>query len=138
MALFKGMRYHPHMAFESITHLSALAVSTERIGLIATASTTHHEPYNLARQFASLDPISNRRAGWNVVTAGSREEADNFGHRRVDHDARYVRAAEFIQVARQLWDSWDDHALVIDQSAGTWGRGDLVNPIKHVGDHFQV
>jgi FMN-dependent oxidoreductase (nitrilotriacetate monooxygenase family) len=137
--LFKDVRYHPHMAFEPLTLLAALAVSTERIGLIGTASTTHHAPYNLARQLASIDRISNGRAGWNIVTSGTRQEAENFGgDERVDHDARYERAAEFVHVAKQLWDSWDDEALVLDKDTGTYGRGDLVNAINHVGEHFQV
>ncbi|MCB1743751.1 MAG: LLM class flavin-dependent oxidoreductase, partial [Gammaproteobacteria bacterium] len=94
---------------EPITALGALAVSTRHIGLIATASTTYSEPFNLARQFASLDHMSHGRVGWNIVTSWSAPAAANFGDQsEVSHAERYERADEFVQVAKALWDSWGD------------------------------
>src|ERR1700710_428112 len=95
-------------SFDPLTLLPALAVLTERIGLIATASTTYNEPYHVARKFASLDHISNGRAGWNLVTSGNPNEAMNFGlEEHVEHGARYRKAREFYDVVTGLWDSWD-------------------------------
>src|SRR5580698_6226824 len=92
---------------EPITALGALAASTERIGLIATASTTYTEPYNLARQFASLDHISNGRVGWNIVTSWLATAARNYGgESQVSHADRYARGEEFMEVVKALWDSW--------------------------------
>ena len=89
--------------------------STERIGLIATASTTYNEPYHIARKFASLDHISGGRAGWNIVTSSNPDEALNFGlEEHVEHDERYRRAREFFDVVTGLWDSWADDAFIRD------------------------
>ncbi|MET8800772.1 LLM class flavin-dependent oxidoreductase [Nocardia sp. NPDC004568] len=108
--------------FEPITLLSAMAVVTERVGLIATASTGYNEPYNLARAFASLDQISGGRAGWNIVTSGTADEAANFGYDEVpDHDGRYVRAAEFV-----------------DAATGIFADPSKVHSIDHHGDRFTV
>jgi len=94
-------------SFDPLTLLPALAVVTERIGLIATASTTYNEPYHVARKFASLDHLSGGRAGWNVVTSGNPQEALNFGlDEHVQHPVRYRRAREFFDVVTGLWDSW--------------------------------
>ena len=93
-------------SFDPLTLLPALAVVTEHLGLIATASTTYNEPYHVARKFASLDHISSGRAGWNVVTSGNPDEAMNFGLKEhVEHAARYRRAREFFDVVTGLWDS---------------------------------
>ena len=105
--------------FEPLTLLSALAMVTERIGLVATASTTYCEPYHIARFFASLDWLSGGRAGWNIVTTASPEAAYNFGRgEQLEHDLRYHRAREFTEVVRALWDSWDDDAFVRDKESG--------------------
>ena len=94
---------------EPITVLAALARVTSRIGLIATASTTYTEPFNLARQFASLDHISGGRVGWNIVTSWSADAARNFGGtNQISHAERYARGEEFMQVVKALWDSWAD------------------------------
>jgi alkanesulfonate monooxygenase SsuD/methylene tetrahydromethanopterin reductase-like flavin-dependent oxidoreductase (luciferase family) len=104
---------------EPVTALGALAVSTSRIGLIATASTTYTEPFNLARQFASLDHISGGRIGWNIVTSWLAAAAGNFGGAgQVGHADRYERGEEFMQVVRALWDSWGDDAVVDDRASG--------------------
>lgn len=127
----------PYAHLEPLTMFSALAALTERIGFIATASTTYSEPYNLARQIASLDLISGGRAAWNVVTSSAGQE--NFGGGPLpDHTWRYGRAAEFVEVATALWESWDADAIVVDRARRVWAERDRVHPIDHVGEHFQV
>lgn len=129
----------PAGTLEPTVLLTALAAVTSRIGLIATASTTYNDPFNLARRFASLDHISGGRAGWNVVTTAGPDAAHNFGlDDQPQHRVRYERAAEFLEVAQQLWDSWDDDAALGDKESGQWGASDRVRPINHRGDHFQV
>ncbi len=106
-------------SFEPLTLLSALAMVTKRIGLVATASTTFDEPYHIARRFASLDHISDGRAGWNIVTTSNPDAALNFGRDdQMDHDERYRRAREFYDVVTGLWDSWADDAWLRDQATG--------------------
>ncbi|MCX4481715.1 LLM class flavin-dependent oxidoreductase [Streptomyces cellulosae] len=132
-------QYEERRNFEPLTLLAALAVSTFRIGLIATASTSFSEPYNLARSFASLDHISKGRAGWNIVTTAEERSAQNFGGWPADgHDARYARADEFVRVAKQLWDSWGPTALCMDTATGTYTDLGNVREINHVGQHFRV
>lgn len=107
----------PAAALDPVVLLTALATATSRIGLIATASTTYNEPYNLARQFASLDHISGGRAGWNVVTNTTAAAARNFNLDELPpHAERYRRATEFVDVTRKLWDSWEDDAEVGDKT----------------------
>lgn len=119
-------------SFDPMTLLPALAAVTERIGLIATASTTYNAPYHIARKFASLDHISGGRAGWNLVTSANPHEAWNFGlEEHVEHDERYRRAREFFDVVTGLWDSWADDAFIRDV-----GQGVFFDPAKmHVLDH---
>ena len=125
--------------FEPITLLSALAVSTERIGLIGTVSTGFTEPYNLARQFASLDHLSNGRAGWNIVTSAGDRAARNFGRdSNQDHATRYERAAEYLEVVGGLWDSWEDDALLLDRATGRATAPGKLHELDHRGKHFQV
>ncbi|AHH18896.1 putative monooxygenase [Nocardia nova SH22a] len=125
--------------FEPVTLLSAIAAVTEHVGLIATASTTYNEPFNLARKFASLDHISGGRAGWNIVTSGTADEAYNFGYDAIpEHATRYERATEFVDVALQLWDSWESSAIVLDPEAGVFADPDRVHTIDHDGDRFRV
>lgn len=124
---------------EPITALGALAVTTRRIGLIATASTTYTEPFNLARQYASLDHISRGRIAWNIVTSWSVPAARNYGgDGQLSHAARYERAEEFMQVVNALWDSWADDAVVDDRGEGLYARPDRIRPIDHEGDYYQV
>jgi len=119
--------------------LAALAVSTSRIGLIATASTSYNEPYNLARRFASLDHLSGGRAGWNIVTTAGEAAAHNFGLADQPlHKTRYERADEFLDVSTKLWDSWADDAVVADKQAGVHARADRVTGIGHRGTFFRV
>ncbi len=106
---------------EPITLITALAASTKQLGFVATASTTFTEAYNMARLFATVDHISGGRVGWNVVTTADRESAANFGLDEVlDHDERYVRAEEYVDVVTALWDSWADDAIVRDRASGQW------------------
>ena len=126
-------------ALEPLTLLSALAASTERIGLIGTATTTYNEPYTVARQFASLDQISDGRAGWNLVTSDNAAEAANFGRdQHVAHAARYERAREFHQVVTGLWDSWEDGALINDKAGARLVDPAKLHQLNHRGPHFSV
>ncbi|TNJ61592.1 LLM class flavin-dependent oxidoreductase [Paenibacillus hemerocallicola] len=124
---------------DPFTLITALAGVTERVGLTATVSTSFSEPFHVARQFASLDLLSGGRAAWNVVTSTSDNEARNFGEERIpDHDSRYERAREFLDVANGLWDSWEEDALVFDKEAGVYADGDKVHYLHHRGRHFGV
>jgi FMN-dependent oxidoreductase (nitrilotriacetate monooxygenase family) len=138
-SLWGSVGRRPSGSLEPTVVLAALAAATERIGLIATASTTYNEPYNLARRFASLDHLSGGRAGWNIVTTATLDAARNFNRSELpDHASRYARAEEFLQVAKKLWDSWDDAAVLGDKETGRWGDERLVRPAAHDGEHFQV
>ena len=126
-------------SFDPLTLLPALAVVTEHLGLIATASTTYNEPYHVARKFASLDHISGGRAGWNVVTSGNPDEAMNFGLKEhVEHAARYRRAREFFDVVTGLWDSWADDAFIRDMEAGVYFDPEKLHVLNHHGEHLNV
>ena len=124
---------------EPMTLLPALAMVTRHVGLVTTASTTYNEPYNLARKFATLDLISKGRAGWNVVASWSELEAQNFGlETTLDYDTRYARSAEFVEVVKGLWDSWDDGALVFDKAAGRYFDEAKMHVLDHQGRFFKV
>ncbi|MDI3101900.1 MULTISPECIES: LLM class flavin-dependent oxidoreductase [Streptomyces] len=138
-SLADNVRYASRFRLEPFTWLSAVAAATERIGLIATASTTYTEPYNLARLFASLDHLSRGRAGWNIVTTGAPQAAANFGlDAHPVHAERYDRAREFVDVVTRLWDSWEDEALVADQKSGLFADTDRIHEIDHAGRHLKV
>ncbi|CAL9563418.1 LLM class flavin-dependent oxidoreductase [Streptomyces sp. enrichment culture] len=137
--LWNSVAQRPAGTLEPLTLLTALATATEHIGLIATASTSYNSPYNLARKFASLDIVSGGRAGWNIVTTAGAEAARNFGlDAEPAHAERYARAAEFVEVARKLWDSWEDDAVVADKAAGVWGDDARIHPPLHRGTYFRV
>jgi FMN-dependent oxidoreductase (nitrilotriacetate monooxygenase family) len=121
---------------EPFVMLGAIAAGTNEIGLIGTASTTLMEPYNLARLVATLDHISGGRAGWNIVT--SRVGGENFGKETLEHDERYARAYEYLDVVTALWDSWSDNAVVNDKSSGTWSDSSKIRPIDFRGQHYSV
>jgi FMN-dependent oxidoreductase (nitrilotriacetate monooxygenase family) len=126
-------------SFDPLTLLPALAVLTQHLGLIATASTTYNEPYHVARKFASLDHISGGRAGWNVVTSGNPDEAMNFGlEEHVEHATRYRRAREFFDVVTGLWDSWADDAFIRDVESGTYFDPDKLHVLDHRGEFLKV
>ncbi|MEY9949873.1 LLM class flavin-dependent oxidoreductase [Kitasatospora sp. GAS1066B] len=138
-ALWGDPGQRPSGRLEPTLLLAALAGATSRIGLIATASTSYNEPYNLARRFASLDHISGGRAGWNIVTTAGDVAARNFGlDAQPAHAERYERAAEFIEVSTRLWDSWQDDAVVADKERGVHAEADRVRPIGHAGPYFRV
>lgn len=139
LAAWNSSKYALQGGLEPFTFLSALSAVTERIGLIGTVSTTYNEPYHVARKFASLDHISEGRAGWNIVTSGSEIEAQNFGREaHLEHGARYERANEFLGVATKLWDSWEDDARIIDKQSGIFADTDKIRPIEHKEDWFSV
>jgi len=126
-------------SFDPLTLLPALAVVTERIGLVATASTTFNEPYHVARKFASLDHISEGRAGWNVVTTSNPEAALNFGlDDHMEHGERYRRAREFFEVVTGLWDSWADDAFIRDVETGIYFDPEKLHVLNHKGEHLSV
>jgi alkanesulfonate monooxygenase len=132
-------RSHTVTSFEPFTLLSALAVLTERIGLVATASTTFDAPYHIARRFASLDHISGGRAGWNIVTTSNPDAALNFGlEDHVEHDERYHRAREFYDVVTGLWDSFADDAFTRDVESGFYFDPDKMHVLGHKGEHLSV
>ncbi|MBL0935926.1 MAG: NtaA/DmoA family FMN-dependent monooxygenase, partial [Rhizobiaceae bacterium] len=125
--------------FEPMTLLSALSAVTERMGFIATASTTYYEPFHLARFFASLDHITEGRVGWNVVTSWSEQEALNFGREKhMEHGARYRRAGEFVDLVFGLWDSWEDDAFIRDKASGQYFDPAKLHIPHHRGEHFTV
>lgn len=124
---------------DPITLLSALAVSTRRIGLIGTASTTYNEPYSLARRLSTLDHISAGRAGWNIVTSTTDSEAHNFGFEaHLGHTERYRRAEEFVEVVKGLWDTWEDGAVLADKVSGRYIDPGKLHALNHKGEHFRV
>jgi len=123
---------------EPLTLLSALAMTTSKIGLVATATTSFNEPYNVARKFASLDHISSGRAGWNIVTS-SANEAPNFGIDELsEHAERYRRADEFTQVVIGLWDCFEDDAVIIDKKSGAFFEPSRLRVLNHEGKYFKV
>ncbi len=129
----------PAGILDPVTLLSAIAPVTKNIGLIATASTSYNNPYNLARRFATLDLISNGRAGWNVVTTAGDAAAQNFSQQsQLDSSQRYARAHEFLSVVKKLWNSWEPDAVIADKASGTWADPAKIHPAAHVGEHFQV
>src|SRR6476620_7957775 len=139
LGLWNDVETTPFNWLEPITALAAVAMATSRIGLIATASNTYTEPYNLARQFASLDHISNGRIGWNIVTTWSPQAGSNFGGiGQVSHADRYERAEEYMSVVKGLWDSWADDAVLDDREGGRYADPKRVRPINHAGPHYKV
>ena len=125
--------------FEPTSLISVLSAHTTRLGLGATVSTSFTEPYNVARLFASIDHISQGRAAWNVVTSSRPKAALNFNlDRQMDHELRYQRAEEFVDVVKGLWDCWEDGALVADKASGVYIDDSKVRPLDHRGRYFQV
>ncbi|MBJ6361631.1 LLM class flavin-dependent oxidoreductase [Paenibacillus sp. GCM10012307] len=133
----------PHFLnrFEPLTILSALAGATKHIGLTGTVSTSYSEPFTIARQFASLDHISGGRAGWNVVTSPLEKSALNFNKTiedHPDHPKRYRIAAEYVELVRGLWDSWEDDAFVRNKETGQYFDPDKLHTLHHKGEFFSV
>jgi FMN-dependent oxidoreductase (nitrilotriacetate monooxygenase family) len=133
------MRSATSTSFDPLTLLPALAVVTERLGLIATASTTFNDPYHVARKFASLDHISEGRAGWNLVTTSNPDAALNFGlDEHMEHGERYERGREFFDVVTGLWDSWADDAFIRDVENNVFFDPARMHVLDHKGEHFRV
>ncbi len=130
------LRSQPHAGLEPVTLLSALAAQTKNIGLIGSISTTFSEPYNVARQLASLDHLSNGRAGWNIVTSAWGEE--NFGRELPAHADRYALAEEYLRAALALWDSWDTDAIKLNREEGLYADQELVREINYRSKHFTI
>jgi FMN-dependent oxidoreductase (nitrilotriacetate monooxygenase family) len=119
--------------------LMAMAMATSHLGLGATYSTTYYQPYHVARLFATMDLMTGGRVAWNIVTSLNDSEAANFGHvQHLEHDLRYDRADEFLEVVRQLWNTWDRDALVMDKSTGTFADPAKVHRTEHTGKFFDV
>ncbi|MGJ7567307.1 LLM class flavin-dependent oxidoreductase [Variovorax sp. GB1R11] len=132
-------RSHTVTSFEPFTLLSALAQHTRHIGLVATASTTFDEPFHIARRFASLDHLSEGRAGWNIVTTSNPDAALNFGRDdHMEHDERYARAREFYDVVTGLWDSWADDAFERDVDSGRFFDPARLHVLDHKGKYLSV
>ena len=129
----------PWNALEPTVLLTGIAAATEHLGLIGTASTTFNDPYNLARRLASADHVTKGRIAWNIVTTRSAVTAANFGSDGIpDKDERYARAEEFVDVVVELWDSWEDDALIGDREQGIFADRSKIHTIDHVGRWFSV
>lgn len=146
-ALFIGDLLHlpessptkPWQALDPVVEAATMLRVTERIGVIATASTSFNHPFSLARQMASLDLIGNGRFGWNAVTTMSEEVAGNFGLRRLPPpEERYDRATEFLEIVTSFWDSWHDEALIVDQKRGIFTQPQSVKRVSYIGEHLSV
>ncbi|MDW0109797.1 LLM class flavin-dependent oxidoreductase [Sporosarcina aquimarina] len=142
-ALYINEKSNPHYLnrFEPITILSALASITSNIGLVSTLSTTYSEPFTAARQFASLDMLSGGRAGWNVVTSGLEKTALNFSKEISDHpnhEMRYRMAAEFVDVMKGLWNSWEEDAFIRNKETGEFFDPRKLHTLNYEGEFFSV
>lgn len=139
--LYISEKSHPNFLnrFEPLTLLATLAGFTSHIGLVATLSTTYSEPFTVARQFASIDHLSNGRAGWNIVTSPLEGSALNYSKpQHPEHDLRYRMAQEFVDVARGLWDSWEDDAFPRNKATGMFFDPAKMHPLHHKGEFFSV
>lgn len=139
----RGIEAASHMGnavvFEPLTMLGALAAVTEKIGLVATASTTYHQPFHVARMIGGLDHISKGRIGWNVVTSQGEAEAAAFGlDAQLDTNFRYERASEFVDLVFELWNSWEGDAFLRDKASARYFDPAKVHPVDHKGKHFKV
>ena len=139
--LYISEKSHPNFLnrFEPLTLLAALAMDTTHIGLAATLSTSYSDPYTVARQFMTIDHISNGRAGWNVVTSPLEGSALNYNKpEHPAHDLRYRMATEYIEITKGLWDSWEDDAFIRDQASGKFIDPDKMHRLNHAGEFFSV
>ena len=136
-AIADRIDYRSFQSMEPTIVLATVAAATSHIGLIATASTTYNEPYNIARRFATLDLVSGGRSGWNAVTTADAAASRNFGlPGGLEHKTRYDRAKEFAEVVHALWDSWEDKAFVGDKADARFVDTSKVHSINHRGTHY--
>ena len=139
--LYISEKSHPIFLnrFEPLTLLAALAMDTTHIGLAATLSTSYSDPFTVARQFASIDHISNGRAGWNIVTSPLEGSALNYSKpEHPQHDLRYRMADEFVEITKGLWDSWEDDAFTRDKGSGVFFDPEKMHRLNHKGEFFSV
>ena len=139
--LYISEKSHPNFLnrFEPLTLLAALAMDTKQIGLAATLSTSYSEPFTVARQFASIDHISEGRAGWNIVTSPLEGSARNYSKsEHPQHDLRYRMAVEYLEVTKGLWDSWEDDAFVRNKETGQFIDPHKLHRVNHKGEFFSV
>ncbi|HEV2099099.1 MAG TPA: LLM class flavin-dependent oxidoreductase, partial [Stellaceae bacterium] len=133
-ALAAGVRA---VKLDPCTVMMTMGMATQRLGLGATYSTTYYEPYHVARLFATMDLMLKGRVAWNVVTSLNQGEARNFGHaEHMEHDARYDRADEFVEVVVGHWNTWEDDALILDKAMGRFADPAKVHRLDHVGRYF--
>jgi FMN-dependent oxidoreductase (nitrilotriacetate monooxygenase family) len=138
LTLFRA-DYFPQLRYDPITLLAAIGMVKRQIGLIGTATTTYNEPYELARRLATADHVTGGRIGWNVVTTHNAEASLNFGRDpHPEHDDRYARAAEFVEVTRRLWDSWPEDAIVGNRATGRWADSERFTPADFHGQYYDV
>ncbi len=139
--LYISEKSHPNFLnrFEPLTLLAALAMDTTRIGLAATLSTTYSDPYTVARQFSSIDHLSDGRAGWNIVTSPLEGSAANYNRpEHPQHDLRYRMAGEFLEITKGLWDSWEDDAFIRDKESGQFIDPAKMHRLDHKGEFYSV
>ena len=139
--LYISEKSHPNflVRFEPLTLLAALAMETTNIGLAATLSTTYSDPYTVARQFSSIDHLSDGRAGWNIVTSPLEGSAANYSKpEHPQHDLRYRMAGEFVEITKGLWDSWEDDAFIRDKESGVFIDPSKMHRLDHEGAFFSV
>lgn len=138
IAVFRA-GFFPQVRHDPITLLAALGMASRQIGLVGTATTTYNAPYDLARRLATADHLTGGRIGWNIVTTYNRDAALNYGlDAHPEHDDRYARAAEFVEVARRLWDSWPEDAIVGDRATGVWADTARFRPAGFHGEYYDV
>ena len=124
---------------EPFTLMGAIAQHTKHLGVVCTATTTYDQPFSLARRFASLDLVSDGRAGWNLVTSGNRSEAESFGlEKHMEKSQRYKRAKEFAHVVRGLWNSWGKDVFIRDRESGVYFDKDKLQILEHDGEFFKI
>ena len=139
--LYISEKSHPNflVRFEPLTLLAALSMVTTHIGLAATLSTTYSDPYTVARQFSSIDHLSDGRAGWNIVTSPLEGSAANYSKpEHPQHDLRYRMASEFVEVTKGLWDSWEDDAFIRDKESGVFIDPSKMHRLDHKGEFYSV
>jgi len=125
--------------FEPTTLVASLSAVTEKIGFVATASTTYNEPFHIARKFSSLDHLNGGRSAWNIVTSYYQTEANNFNQSaHLEHSNRYDKATEFVEVVKGLWDSWEEDALVRDKKSGVFFNTEKLHTLDHKGKYYSV